>query len=310
VLAIIATGGLGATTTVFGTKIGFATAATTANAIAFGAPVVARVAQTGMSAALGDQVDWTRVAVDTAVDVITARFGASLSQRLFQRLRGNPAVQRLGSNLFSRVMSSVIVHEGATAFREAVDAVYRRLRGQTVTWAQFEERLLSQLLDPRGLFIAALFGAVQTYADRRYGTPLDFVVAKKDGRPAGNPDEMRGGVLYEDKQARNLNVIPPGRTKPQQTPEEWARAQIYEATSRRLKNMPSEGVSTQKGSTPTATRNVPALSDVLSARRYVFRIEANESALRAAVEAQLARLRADFPDWTFSAVYGHQPQQR
>jgi hypothetical protein len=260
--------------------------------------------------ALGDRVDWIRVGVDAAVDVITARVGGNLSQRLFQRLGGNPAVQRLGANLFSRIVSSVVVFEGTTAFREIVDAVYRSLRGQPITWRQFEDRLVSQLLDPKGLFFAILMGAVQTHVDRRYGSPRDFVVVDRNGRPVGNPDEMRGGVLYEDKSAAGLNFIPPGKNAPQQTPQKWAERQIHDATVNRLRRIPAEGAGTQMGATPEATRSVPALSDVLPARKYVFRIEGDGSALRSAVNAQLARLRAAFPGWTFSAEFGYRPRKR
>ncbi|MFY0582319.1 hypothetical protein ACN28S_55815 [Cystobacter fuscus] len=230
--------------------------------------------------------------------------------KLFQRLGGNPAVQRLGANLFSRIVSSVVVFEGTTVFREVVDAVYLSLRGQPITWRQFEDRLVSQLLDPKGLFFAILMGAVQTHADRRYGSPRDFVVVDRNGRPVGNPDEMRGGVLYEDKSAAGLNFIPPGKAAPQQTPQKWAERQIHDATVNRLQRIPAEGVGTLMGATPEATRSVPALSDVLPARKYVFRIEGDGSALRSAVNAQLARLRAAFPGWTFSAEFGYRPRKR
>jgi hypothetical protein len=303
VLAIVATGGA-ATTTVLGLEVGTTTAAT---AVSVGAPLVARVGEAGVRAGLGEQVDWARVAVDTVVDLVIMRLGGRLGQGLFQRLGGNPAVRRLGPDLARRVLSSVVMHEGATALRVIIDATYRRIRGQAITWEQFGEALLTQMTDPRGIFIAVVMGAVQTAADRRHGTPREFDVRDQQGRPVADIDEMRGGTLYEDKNASRLYVIPPGQTRPQQTEAEWAVRQIYEPTVRRISGIPTRATSTDRGRQSGSTRSVPDLSDVQASRRYVFRIELDNPALRSAVQAQLARLRAQFPDWTFDAIFGYRP---
>lgn len=303
VLAIIASGGAAATT-IAGFEVG---TTSTATAISLGAPIVARVGEAGVRAGLGEQVDWTRVALDTAVDLVLVRLGGRLSQGLFQRLGGNPAVRSLGSDLARRVFTSVILQEGNAALRTTIDASYRRLRGQPITWEQFADTLVNQLTDPRGLFIAILMGAVQTAADRRHGTPREFDVRDQAGRPVADVDEMRGGVLFEDKSARNLYVIPPGRTRAQQTEAQWAERQIYDATARRLTGIPASGATTARGRQQGSTRTVPTLAEVQGARRYVFRIELDNPALRAAVSAQLARLRAQFPDWSFDAIYGYRP---
>lgn len=303
VLAVIASGGA-ATSTVLGFEVGTTSAAT---AVSVGAPIVARVGEAGVRAGLGEQVDWTRIAVDTAVDLVLVRLGGHLSQELFQRLGGNPAVRSLGTDLSRRVFASVLTHEGTTALRVIVDATYRRLHGQEITWEQFGNALLDQMTDPRGVFIAVLMGAVQTAADRRHGTPREFDVRNREGRPLADIDEMQGGTLYEDKNAAGLYVIPPGCTRPQQTEVQWAKRQIYDATVRRLTGIPERGVTTAQGRQAGSTRTVPTLAEVQAARRYVFRIELDNPALRAAVGAQLARLRVQFPGWTFDAFFGYRP---
>lgn len=303
VLAAIATGGA-ATATVAGIEVSTTTAAT---AISVGAPIVARIGEAGVRAGLGEQVDWVRVAADTVVDLVLVRLGGRLAQGLFQRLGGNPAVRRLGADLARRVFTSVVMHEGATALRVIVDAIYRRMHGQAITWEQFGEALLDQMTDPRGLFIAVVMGAVETAADRRHGTPREFDVRGQDGRPVTDIDEMRGGTLYEDKNAAGLSVIPPGRSAPNQSAAEWAQRQIYEITVRRLTGIPRRTNSTAQGRQPGSTRNVPNIADVQNARRYVFRIEVDNLPLRTAVQAELARLQAQFPDWTFDAIFGYRP---
>jgi Flp pilus assembly pilin Flp len=65
------------------------------------------------------------------------------------------------------------------------------------------------------------------------------------------------------------------------------------------------------GSNAAATRatkggssTVPQLSEIQKIRKLEFRVESGTPEVKAAVEKQLAALRAEHPDWTFSASYG------
>jgi len=49
---------------------------------------------------------------------------------------------------------------------------------------------------------------------------------------------------------------------------------------------------------------VPHMRDLRALRALAFAIDADTPALRAAVGAALARLQAQFPDWTFVARFG------
>jgi hypothetical protein len=168
VLAVIATGGAaaGATTSAFGLEVGTVSAA---NVIATGAPIVATVAGAGVQAALGDKVDWAKVGVDVAVNLILSRFGGKLSHGIYKSMLGNPAVRKVGEVAFSRICSSILTHEASTAFTVAVDAIYRRFKGENLTWDQFTNELIARVADPKGVFVAAIMGAVVTAADVRSG---------------------------------------------------------------------------------------------------------------------------------------------
>jgi hypothetical protein len=302
VLATIATAGslAGATTTLLGAEVGTVTAA---SAIAFGAPVAATLGTAGMQVALGDKVDWGKVSVDVVASLILARFGGKLSNGLFRMLGGNVAINRLPRLVFNRIVSSVLTHEGAQAFLTAVDATYRRLRGQSVTWDQFTDELLARLTDPRGIFIAALMGAIQASAEYRYGTPKQFELEDARRSPGGEIDEMRAGAIIEDKSVTGLTKVNPRTGKPAQTPAEWAQKHIYDKTIKRLQEI--SGGATKTRATKDGTPVFPTLSQVRTARKYHFRIEADTVALRAAVNTELARLRALFPGWKFTASFGH-----
>ena len=302
VLATIATAGslAGATTTLLGAQVGTVTAA---NAIAFGTPVAATLGTAGMQVALGDRVDWGRVSVDVVASLILARFGGKLSNGLFRMLGGNVAINRLPRLVFNRIVSSVLTHEGAQAFLTVVDATYRRLRGQSVTWDQFTNELLVRLTDPRGIFIAALMGAIQASAEYRHGTPKQFELEDARRSPGGEIDEMRAGTIIEDKSARGLSQVNPRTGIPAGTPAEWARKHIYDKTVKRLQEL--SGGTTKTRATEKGTPVFPTLSQVRTARKYHFRVEADTPALRAAVKAELARLRARFPGWEFTASFSH-----
>src|SRR5205823_832326 len=47
------------------------------------------------------------------------------------------------------------------------------------------------------------------------------------GNPSAELDRVTANVITEQKSAQGLYTIPPGRTVPQQTPDEWAEKQIF-----------------------------------------------------------------------------------
>ena len=202
----------------------------------------------------------------------------------------------------------MLTHEASQAFITTVDAVYRRLRGRPITWGQFVEELITRLKDPRGIVIAALMSAIHTGAQYHYGAPRGIQVNGPGGQST-EIDMLRTRTIIEDKSARGL--AQPGRS-----PARWADLKIFEATVRHLALLGVRSVATKPG-TPTGTTTraqpaygtpkVPPIAEVLSAaqgRSYQFRIEADTPALRAAVELQLQRLRALYPGWRFTALFG------
>jgi hypothetical protein len=308
VLAVIATGGAaagaagaaGTTTTIAGAEVGTVTAA---NVIATGAPIVANVAGAGVGAALGDPVDWTSVVVDSAAQVILARFGGKLSSGIFKALFGHPAVQKLGPLVVQRIITGVLTHEVTTGFSTTVQAVYRKLKGQPITWDRFIDELVARLTDPRGIIVASIMAAVVAGADVTVGGVREVDIVDSRGKKLGNFDAIRGGTLVEEKGARGLGTIPPGQSRPAQTEAQWAEKHIYEATSKRIANLPVASTTTPETGRG-GSQVIPTVQEVQGIRKYVFKIDADTPKLRTEVERQLGRLRGDHADWTFSATYG------
>ncbi|RNI39835.1 DUF4157 domain-containing protein [Hanamia caeni] len=316
VLAIIATGGAAAagtgavtTTTAFGFEVA---TVSTANIIATGAPIAATLGGAGMQMALGDKVDWTKVGVDIVVNLILARFGGKISNIIFRRLVGNPAVRNIGAVAFGRIFSSLITHELSTAFITSVDAVYGRLKGQNITWEEFLEILAERLADPKGLVIAGVMGAIQAGADAKLGGAKGVKITDKKGAPTGEIDEVQEGTIREKKSAEGLGKVNPKTGKPFPGSDEvtWAENQIYTKTKTRIGNLktavatrPSEKM-TEEPAQKAGSQDVPTIKELQGVRKYEFRIDADTPDLRAQVGIQIKRLQQEFPDWTFSAVFG------
>jgi Domain of unknown function (DUF4157) len=168
ILATIASGGaaLGAIGAEGVTVAGVTTTASmvgTANLISFGAPAVARVLQSGTKAALGEEVDWGEVAIETIVDIVLYKLGGKLGEGLLGRFAKLAAFQTLGRQALAGVLSNLILHEGSAAFRTTVVAVYDRLHKGKLTWNEFGNQLIAALTDPQGLFFAAVSGAAGGY---------------------------------------------------------------------------------------------------------------------------------------------------
>ncbi len=136
---------------------------------------------------------------------------------------------------------------------------------------------------------------------RRPLRSLEVEIVDRRGVTLGEFDEidLLRRILYEDKSARGLE-----RVDSVTSPEAWAKKQIYGKTVVRIENLP-------RATATRPTRNgspvIPSLAQVLSLRRLVFRIESSDPAVRVAVDAQVTRLRARYPAWSFGAKYGTSP---
>ena len=126
------------------------------------------------------------------------------------------------------------------------------------------------------------------------------IVDNKDA-PIGEFDQISGGIIIEEKSAKGLMTLHPKTGKPVQTPDEWAKKQIYDKTAVRINNL---GSATATRSTKTGSPTVPPLAEVQKIREIKFRIEASTPELQIAVNTQLQLLRAAFPSWKFSAEFG------
>ena len=121
------------------------------------------------------------------------------------------------------------------------------------------------------------------------------------GNPLGEFDEITAVAFIEEKSAMGYRQPHPRTGRPLQTAAQWAEKQIFQKTAVRIQNL-QRAVATR----PTAggSASVPSLSTILGIRRLQFQISAATPEIQNAVQAQLARLRARFPTWEFSVVFG------
>jgi hypothetical protein len=127
-------------------------------------------------------------------------------------------------------------------------------------------------------------------------------IVNKKGSPIGEFDKIEKGLFVEEKSAKGLSNLHPRTGKPLQTPEQWARKQVYEKTVTRIENLQNEAVSTR--ATKNGSTEIPSLQEIKSFRKLEFRIEGDTTILRKAVEKELKELSRKYPNWEFTAEFG------
>lgn len=128
-------------------------------------------------------------------------------------------------------------------------------------------------------------------------------IVDSSGKPVGEFDgiDMGRRMFIEDKSAQGLSRLNPRTGRPSQTPEQWAQRQIFGKTVTRIRNLLHDATTTRPAG---GTTSAPTLAEIQGFRRLHFRIDANTPTLRAAVTAELAKLRAQHPGWEFTAEFG------
>ena len=130
-------------------------------------------------------------------------------------------------------------------------------------------------------------------------TGVELVDAK--GAPIGEFDRIEGTKFVEEKSAKGIRTLHPKTGKPVQTPEEWAKRQIYEKTVTRITNL-SKATATRATKGGSAT--VPTLPEIQKYNELEFRIDSTDSDVVNAVNDQVAALKTAYPTWKFSAKFG------
>lgn len=137
-----------------------------------------------------------------------------------------------------------------------------------------------------------------------FGLAIDYTGVELEnqlGNPLGEFDgiDMGAKTFIEDKSAEGL-TIPHPRTGAMPDPEKWAEKQIYKKTEVRINNL---AVATATRPTVQGSPVVPTIDEIRDFRKLHFKMDADTPELRAAVDTQLANLKNDFPDWSFSADF-------
>ena len=109
-------------------------------------------------------------------------------------------------------------------------------------------------------------------------------------------------IIYEDKNATGLYIEQPDVPL---TEQQWAEKQILVKGGKRVAALQNDNlkvtIETKSGEVLDCSFTVPELKEI---EDYVFRINADTSELRIAVEDCLNELRAAYPNMNFSAIFG------
>ena len=121
------------------------------------------------------------------------------------------------------------------------------------------------------------------------------------GNPLGEFDEITAGTFIEEKLAIGFGQLHPRTGRPVQTIVQWAEKHIFQKTVVRLDNLQRAAATRPAaGGSP----RVPALHEILGIRKFQFKIMSTAPEVQNAVQTQLTRLRARFPAWEFSVIFG------
>lgn len=128
-------------------------------------------------------------------------------------------------------------------------------------------------------------------------------IVNSQGAPTGEFDgvDMRNLLFIENKSASGLNRVNPRTGRPQQTPAQWAQKQITKKTRTRINNLANAHATRAANG---QSYDVPGLAEIQGFRHIKFKMDANSPALRAAVHAEIAVLKGEFPGWNFTAEFG------
>lgn len=174
--------------------------------IGVGGGIAIDLADAGTKAALGEKVDWSKVAVDAAVQVVLAKFGGRFSSKLVGRLTQMPAFKKFESSVVSAAITSVL---NGMESRIVTSAVGSAFRGDT--WGETLDRLVSSVADWTLFIDLALGAAHHAMASKPAGKPGGKPAAEAGEHPPAGPKkatkghaegETASGVLKEEALAK------------------------------------------------------------------------------------------------------------
>lgn len=141
-----------------------ATGGTAGILISTGIGTTATVAQQGMEVHLGlrDRIDWEGITIQTAVGLVTSKFGGQLGNKITARLIGNPAFASVSRRVVSELVGDLTAGKASAALQMAVTNLYNTARGRpdAMNMDQFLDSLAAQLTDPRSAFMDMAMGRV------------------------------------------------------------------------------------------------------------------------------------------------------
>ncbi len=142
----------------------------------------------------------------------------------------------------------------------------------------------------------SLFVRVHSFPPEGTGNPKEVNIHGKLNSELDEVD-LINKVIYEDKSAGKLYMENPDFP---QTEAQWAFKQIYKKGSNRINALQQTDFTLSSSVVDT----LPDVGELKGIKDYVFRIDADTTELRAAVQVELDNLKVAYPDYNFSATYG------
>ena len=209
-----------------------------------------------------------------------------------------------------KLLSSDKVGEAAEKADDIVNAVRRRLNSSGSEW---EPALATGQLDDVDDFDLFSRKYNEYIKEKQSMNTGGVKINKIEGGGGGrinNPKEVNihgrinteldeidlaNNIIYEDKTAGKLYMNNPDCPL---TEEQWAFKHIFRKGRNRILALQQDDF------TLSGKGILPDVESLKKIRKYVFRIDADTTALRIAVEKELENLRKIFPGYDISAVYG------
>jgi hypothetical protein len=157
--------------------------------IATAAPIAAEVGGAAIQVALGDEVDWTRAAVNVAVSLLVSRFGPAATNAIMKGVVARIGTQTVARDVILKIIQNEIVNVGSIALGTVANAALDALRGKKVTWRGVCEQMLAQLASPSGHIAVLVSTRAQMKAGKAGAAPSTEAAAATP--PASQPSAVR-----------------------------------------------------------------------------------------------------------------------
>ncbi|CAG0986622.1 hypothetical protein METP2_02313 [Methanosarcinales archaeon] len=196
--------------------------------------------------------------------------------------------------LVAVLLEAIVAYAASVGLKKGLGVLRASPRGKA-----FNNSAFGDWLNERVRTYRSGEGPIKSPLDTIKGIVRSVTLVDGQKSPLGEFDgiDMNKGEFLENKSAAGLDKPNPRTGLPQQTPGDWALKQIYKKTKVRVSALASAAGT-------TGTGKVPTIAQIRGFRQLRFLIDMDSPAIRAAVYAEIAKLKTENPGWSFSADFG------